>query len=281
VGTFQNPNNIGNNGFWPVNMTYPAFNGVEDVKTIEICMAGSGALASIDYFACIEPDNVPTASPTENIQTAGPTPEPACPIVYCDFSTLKVGVPLTDKAQMWALQETCMMWVSAKNTKPVGNVVNVFNTSVVTEDPDLGTPNNKCPGGGVGVGVGGEPGKPFANCEGSQGNVLIIQNESVPASKPNDSAGGGCLQFTFTQSVSLLNLGVLDIDEKSLAKITVTDSAYAYKTFNSPNNIGDNGLWIVNKTVDTSQYDDVLKLSVCLPGSGAVAFVHFEACPPH
>lgn len=43
-----------------------------------------------------------------------------------------------------------------------------------TGDPDLGSPNIMCPGGGVGIGAGGEPGKTGENCA-PLGNVLIIQ----------------------------------------------------------------------------------------------------------
>lgn len=43
-----------------------------------------------------------------------------------------------------------------------------------TGDPDLGSPNINCPGGGVGIGAGGEPGKTGENCA-PLGNVLIIQ----------------------------------------------------------------------------------------------------------
>ena len=35
-------------------------------------------------------------------------------------------------------------------------------------------PNVKCPGGGVGIGAGGEPGHPGENCA-PLGNILIIQ----------------------------------------------------------------------------------------------------------
>jgi hypothetical protein len=55
----------------------------------------------------------------------------------------------------------------------------IFDTSKpgandATGDPDLGSPNVKCPGGGVGIGAGGEPGHPGENCA-PLGNILIIQ----------------------------------------------------------------------------------------------------------
>jgi hypothetical protein len=47
-----NPTNIKDNGFWNVRKTVPKF-GVEHAVEIELCMAGSGALSYLDYFACL------------------------------------------------------------------------------------------------------------------------------------------------------------------------------------------------------------------------------------
>ena len=68
-----------------------------------------------------------------------------------------------------------------------------------TEDPDLASPNEKCPKPGPGVGNGGTPNKPGANCE-PQGNVLIIQEENKHH-KPDDNAYGGTISFTFELTV--------------------------------------------------------------------------------
>jgi hypothetical protein len=191
-------------------------------------------------------------------------------------------VPLTDVKQKKALKDSCSVWVAAKHTID-NNDLNIFNSSNIRgtaakDDPDLGSPNAACPGGGPGLGKGGKPWSLYPNCE-KQGNLLIIQDEHTDPSWPNDSAYGGCFQFTFVaRSVSLVNLGLLDIDETATAKIGVTDSKQKFTSFNSPANIGDNGLWIANKTVDMAAYDDVVKMNICIPGSGAVSFVHFKAC---
>lgn len=60
----------------------------------------------------------------------------------------------------------------------------------------------------------------FENCD-PLGNLIIIQNDKIDPSKPNDSPHGGCIYFDFAFPVLLKNLGLLDIDEKRTAKITV------------------------------------------------------------
>jgi hypothetical protein len=215
---------------------------------------------------------MPTAAPTE------------CPIVYreCDFSTLAVGVPLNDAAQVQRLREDCLMEVTATNTID-NNVLNIFNSSKILGDhqkydPDLGSPNRACPGGGPGRGMGGKPGSPFPNCI-AQGNIMIIQNENMDPSVPNDSAFGGCMVFNFIVPVQLRNFGIMDIDETENVDITITKSQNVQlPTFESPRTIGNNGLWLANSTLDMSPFTDVETMEVCFPGSGSLTFVHFDVC---
>jgi hypothetical protein len=118
----------------------------------------------------------------------------------------------------------CGLKVSAKE----GNIVrrvNVFNTSNIKsnnpkDDPDLGSPNMMCPGGGPGKGVGGEPGSPFPNCV-PLGNALIIQDNRTNTSVANDSPFGGCLLFEFTTPIEVLNAGILDVEEPGVS-VTVS-----------------------------------------------------------
>lgn len=206
---------LGNNGFWNVDSTNMDFNGKFDVKKIEICLAGSGAVSFVSYFDCDE--LAPTTSPT--------IPPPSCPIIECDFSTLVVGVSLEVPEQAERLLDACLVTVSAIQTID-NNPVNVFDSTSIrsrrrNNDSDLGAPNEACPGGGPGVGNGGKPNAMFPNCA-PQGNLLIIQNENEPVSNPNDSANGGCLVFEFAQPMNLINFGILDIDETGLANITVS-----------------------------------------------------------
>jgi hypothetical protein len=50
--------------------------------------------------------------------------------------------------------------------------------------------------------------------------LLIIQEPGKPESQPNDSANGGCMNIKFQGGVSLVDIGLLDVEEPGL-KITV------------------------------------------------------------
>jgi hypothetical protein len=104
--------------------------------------------------------------------------------------------------------------------------LSIFDTSNILGsgpgfDPDLGSPNKECPGGGPGEGAGGQPGAAFPNCE-PQGNVLIIQDPAV-TDRPNDNVSGGCIVFVFLGEVELINMKLLDVEEPNLT-IKVRDS---------------------------------------------------------
>jgi hypothetical protein len=193
--TFSNPPNVGNNGHWIANNTM-SLDSFDDVKLIKFCFYGSGAVSSLHYrdVGCTtaSPTPVPTAkpatatpstSPTNKPSTPSPTASPSaspisptsiatvspstCPIdnTMCDFSTLLPGVAMSNAAQAQRLLQDCKMSVTATNTTS-NNLVNVFNSSKILGnmsqfDPDLGSPNALCPGGGPGRGVGGRPSAPF------------------------------------------------------------------------------------------------------------------------
>jgi hypothetical protein len=356
ISTFTNPLNVGENGLWPVNSTQ-RITGTSGVRTMEVCMTGSGAITSLEYKYCPDttfapssgptagpttgptagpttgptsgptggptpaaaiPSSTPTAKPTAvptisqatseptagptngptegptagptggptpaNATTPGPTMRPTtCNIIQCDFSTLAVGVPLTDIAQAAALRVDCLMSVSVTNTID-NNVGNIFDSTDIRspaarDDPDLGAPNKDCPNSnGPGRGIGGKPDAPFPNCE-PLGNLLIIQNENIDAEIPNDSPYGGCFVFTFLQPVTLLGFGIMDVDETETATISITSSTGTYPSFESPTTIGDNGHWKAATTYDLSAlFADVVSMEICLPGSGAVSFVDVDPC---
>ena len=77
-------------------------------------------------------------------------------------------------------------------------------------DPDLGTPNQHCPGGGPGVGSGGIPGAQGENCV-AQGNALIM-DENGPHRVPDDRTGTNSIHIVFKQEVMLEELSILDGD---------------------------------------------------------------------
>jgi Cornifin (SPRR) family len=229
---------------------------------------------------------VPTPStpsaPTPS-QPSAPTPS-SCQIIECDFDTLLAGVSLNNPDQAERLRNDCLVSVSASRTiDPPNNPVNVFDSTNIKStrarhDPDLGAPNRECPGGGPGFGTGGTPDAAFPNCE-PQGNLLIIQNEKMDPSTPNDSPHGGCLVFDFMQPMNLINFALLDIDEQSSANITITNSnQLELPIIFTPPGIGDNGFWAANTTQALNSFVDIKQMIVCFPGSGALSFIHFSTC---
>ena len=82
-------------------------------------------------------------------------------------------------------------------------------------DPDLGSPNKSCPGGGPGYGQGGEPTdrfgnpNPGANCS-PIGNVLIVQESNKMYA--DDCIYGGTIVFEFRYPVTLNSIGLFDVD---------------------------------------------------------------------
>jgi hypothetical protein len=124
-----------------------------------------------------------------------------------------------------ALLAKCGVNVRAKEGTTVRDV-NVFDSARVKsqndkDDPDLGSPNKFCPGGGPGKGNGGKPDGPFPNCN-PQGNLLIIQDPRKDPRFANDSPFGGCIFFEFERPIELVNVGLLH--GEAPATITVRSS---------------------------------------------------------
>ena len=152
----------------------------------------------------------------------------------------------------------------------------IYDTSVaVTDDnsgdPDLGSPNRDCRGGGPGIGAGGAPRlngrwNPGANCE-PQGNVLIIQEKDKP--EADDSSEGGRIAFDFRYPVTLRSVGIMDADDvlmRWLEVTTVDGDVHKY----SVKGFGQNSI----ETIEFNR-KKVKKLVVRIPSSGAVRFVDF------
>lgn len=138
-------------------------------------------------------------------------------------------------------------------------------------DPDLGSPNEHCPGGGPGKGNGGKPTlsngdpNPGANCV-EQGNVLIVQESNKAYA--DDNGSGGQIKFTFRYPVTLESVGLMDIDEGGGDFIEV-DSEFGYQK-HYVSGFGDNSIETVVLNVKK-----VTKLYINLPGSGAVRYLKF------
>jgi hypothetical protein len=133
-------------------------------------------------------------------------------------------VYVSEGPQAAQLFDACGVTVSAKQGDIVRRV-NVFNSSNIKNsnpinDPDLGSPNEACPGGGPGIGEGGKPDAPFPNCV-PQGNLLIIQDPRADPDIANDSGLGGCITFEFSSPIEIVNTGILDSEEPGVS-VTVS-----------------------------------------------------------
>ena len=135
-------------------------------------------------------------------------------------------------------------------------------------DPDLGAPNEACPSGGPGKGVGGIPGMPGENCD-PLGNILIVQEPGTDV--PDDNGNGGMINFKFQNPAQYVyELGFLDIDYASKVEIFhETDTGMASTVFNLPL-AGDNGKQTL--TIDT---ENVREIKVTFSRSGAVTHISF------
>jgi hypothetical protein len=144
-----------------------------------------------------------------------------CQIIACDFSTLQVASYMSNEAQIQKiLQDYGIISISANDGNGKPRNVNVFDSSDIKGrkfDPDLGSPNRRCPDKGPGRGRGGGPKTDFPNCV-PQDNLLIIQNTNYDESTPNYSPNGGCMYIEFEKEVTLFDMGLLDMEEP----ITIT-----------------------------------------------------------
>ncbi len=151
----------------------------------------------------------------------------------------------------------------------------IFDSSNPTgEDPDLGSPNQTCSGGGPGIGVGGEVGAPGENCT-PLGNLLIVAEDIVDANNdtivddPDDEAGGGTIVFTFDSPVNPIRMVIMDIDAETAA--VQTDSDTLAVTVDA-GDLGDNSA----QEVDLTGNAGVTTITVNFSSSGAVAEIEYE-----
>jgi hypothetical protein len=146
----------------------------------------------------------------------------------------------------------------------------LFNTSIVGNDPDLGSPNSKCNPAGPGIGEGGEPTGAGPNCN-PLGNVLIIQNSDSSVTIPDDIVRGGTIFFDFKDEPYVYEIGLLDMDyDASVTVVYRTASGQrTNETFEVPLK-GDNSVQtlIINKA-------NVRRVSVDMIRSGAVTFISY------
>ena len=207
------------------------------------------------------PTRTPTATPTSAVCDA---------IQVIDFESVAEGAHLTT-------QIPGVTASAANDTAGHPDKAIIFNSTVPTDDDDdLGSPNETCPGGGAGIGAGGEVGEVGENCQ-SLGQVLIIaENETDGYSDgvvdvPDDESGGGTITFTFTSPVNVARVEILDIEESTAGTVEASNGGGLVAS--APMlGLGDNSFQSV--VLDAA---NVTTLDVIFPGSGAIPAIYY--CP--
>jgi len=148
------------------------------------------------------------------------------------------------------------------------------------QDPDLGTPNETCSGGGPGVGVGGEVGQPGENCD-PMDNLLIVAEHLIDGNgddvvdEPNDEGDGGMIRFLFHSPVVLFYITLIDIEAQPARE---TGSIELYDGTSLVGEIpvvglGDN----CAITIDFENYSDpVTRMDVTFSGSGGIGELEYR-----
>jgi len=256
-----------------------------NVKEIVVQMRRSSAITYLHF--CPGKEDIPTVAPptgprpTKAFPTyiAPPYPQPtkggSCSLVTVGFDTAANGEPIVRGQYVQNEWADYGMVLSSKYG--YGELPRIFDSAnpgtVEAGDPDLGSPNTKCPGGGPGIGIGGEPGAPGKNCDPLY-NVLIVQEKNSRMDVPDDNASGGIIIFDFTKSggTYVKEIQILDIDYAGAHIMIgwyVTEN-YLKRSTIDVEELGDNSL----QTIPIEQ-DNVAWVKVKLLESGAVPSITF------
>jgi hypothetical protein len=164
--------------------------------------------------------------------------------------------------------------VSVVNNSGPQSLIIFDSANPTGEDPDLGTPNQTCPGGGPGVGIGGQVGQPGENCV-PLGNLLIIAEDIVDGNlnglvdDPDDDLNGGTITFTWNSPTSPTRIILMDIDNESAA-VSVSNNTLLVTV--DATDLGDNSA----QTIDLTGYPATDKMVVRFSSSGAVAEIEYD-----
>lgn len=137
--------------------------------------------------------------------------------------------------------------------------------SSTDRDPDLGSPNEACPGGGPGVGNPGGPNQPGENCD-FLGNALIIQESNKEAT--DDAQYGGKFIFTFAEPVDLGYIGFLGM-RSGTHMYAYAENGTAHSLW--PTVLGGNAAQNI-----TIPYSRITKLVVDLKKVGAITYLKYS-----
>jgi hypothetical protein len=152
----------------------------------------------------------------------------------------------------------------------------IFDSTVKSkDDPDLNSPHRRCrPIAGNGFGKGGRPGRPGENCNPKgEGNLLIIQETNKDA--PDDHVHGGRMTFTFDPPVTVLSVGLMDIETVEKAHFEIHKKANTSSASAPPIIQGIVGLGGNSIQEERINHDDVKSLVLVSKSSFGVRFVNY------
>lgn len=152
--------------------------------------------------------------------------------------------------------------VTLSTNNPISNPLRLFDSNCLP---------GSCSGGDNDLATGPSFGTP------SQGNVLII-NETA-ANTPDDNRNGGQIIFDFAEPSTLNQIGILDNDNAPGISLDV----FKASNLASPvftllfNAVAQENAFL--SFVFGPEFADVTRLTVNLPGSGAIAFLDVTTVP--
>eukprot|EP00403_Amphidinium_massartii_P037409 CAMPEP_0178455208 /NCGR_PEP_ID=MMETSP0689_2-20121128/45782_1 /TAXON_ID=160604 /ORGANISM="Amphidinium massartii, Strain CS-259" /LENGTH=480 /DNA_ID=CAMNT_0020081219 /DNA_START=16 /DNA_END=1458 /DNA_ORIENTATION=- len=278
----------------------------DDVEVLEICLDGSGAIG--DIVLCVEEGTSTTTTTTStttssisstststssstrtedasgrnilgtdssSTSTTTSTSTAVCPAGHIsasiDFENLQAGF---QPKQLCFTEAISAADAQLNSTVCVDLETSGRNNGAMIFDATCGGPSNATePSGCSGPNEDSDLFHPL------EGNVLILQrnNQGHPLSIPNDDANGGCFKFSFDtpsfkalfSSVVVASSVLLDIEE---SPVNFSAQVAAGGVLEVQSQVtADAGIQTV-----LLDFEDVLVLEVCLPGSGAVSDI--ELC---
>ena len=269
---------------------------IKSVLQLRVNFGSSGAVTFISY--CVTPDGgsrapVLTTPAPSQVPSRSPAPSglpsdvpsgsqsvslsrsrsasPSLPSLYNEvyvvviivFSVLPDGCATA--SGVYVSTEWLEVGLSLSASGGCSSFPRLLETSDVSDNLNLGSPNAKCNPPGPGVGNGGEPGALGENCD-SLGNVLIVQEGDTELSVPNRN--GGTITCDFSRNISMINsIGLMGIEGNSTT-ITVIHHERARSTTISVIGLGRNSVQTVFVEIE-----HVSQLSVNLSGPGAVTSI--------
>lgn len=197
----------------------------------------------------------------------GPETRNGCILKTVDFNELETGIYVMDQYAEYGLTLSAN---GGFNNRP--RIFDTRNPGNMTHgDPDLGSPNESCDGGGPGEGEGGKKSALGENCQ-PLGNVLIIQEPgNDDMSIPDDNVDGGNVVMKL-KGQYVKEIGLLDVDYSARLYVQFDHSSgTALRTMNIPL-LGDNSYQVIDIDIE-----GVRSMTLELSRSGAISHVTF--CP--